>query len=211
MLTSIRLLVADDHEVVRAGVRAFVRGTEINVVGEAADGKAALELIGQLQPDVVVLDVRMPVMDGLECLSRCSEFSHQSSFLCFSGHDNPTYIARAQALGAAGYLLKDVSRDAFVDAIRRVAHGETLWTTETARRLLSALSARRVEDVEIPLTVRENEVLTRVALGLTNKEIARALDISYETAKEHVQHILKKIGVADRTQAAVWAVRHGLA
>jgi DNA-binding NarL/FixJ family response regulator len=211
MLTSIRLLVADDHEVVRAGIRAVARGTEINVVGEAIDGQTALELMTQLQPDVALLDVRMPVMDGLECLSRCAEQSLLVPVVFFSGYDNPTYIARAQALGAAGYLLKSDSSDDLLDAIRRVAHGESLWTSGTARRLVSALLAPRLEDVDVPLTMRENEVLTRVALGLTNKEIAQALDISYETAKEHVQHILKKIGVADRTQAAVWAVRHGLA
>jgi DNA-binding NarL/FixJ family response regulator len=211
MVTTIRLLVADDHEVVRAGIRAFARGTEINVIGEAADGQAALELIGQLQPDVAVFDVRMPAIDGLDCLSRCVELSIYVPVVFFSGFDNPTYIARAQALGAAGYLLKSAARDDVLDAIRRAAHGEKLWTSDSARRVMSAMLAPRLDDVEVPLTLRENEVLTRVALGLTNKEIAKALDISYETAKEHVQHILKKIGVADRTQAAVWAVRNGLA
>jgi DNA-binding NarL/FixJ family response regulator len=130
----------------------------------------------------------------------------------FSGYDNPTYVARAAALGAAGYLVKSASRDEIIAAIRQTAAGESLWTRDAVRRAGgSSTHGRAGGDVETALTRREAEVLKQLALGLSNKEIAQALDISYETVKEHVQHILRKLGVADRTQAAVWAVRKGLA
>ena len=131
--------------------------------------------------------------------------------LMFSGFDNPTYVARAVALGANGYILKGTNKDKLLDAIRRTAKGENIWTREELRRVTGALATPRLAtDVEVPLTQRESEVLHQLALGLTNKEIAQSLQISYETVKEHVQHILRKIGVTDRTQAAVWAVRKGI-
>ena len=129
----------------------------------------------------------------------------------FSGFDNPTYIARAVALGAAGYVLKGASKAKLLDTIRKAAAGQNSWSREELRRVTGALATPRlVSDVEVPLTQRESEVLLQLVLGATNKEIAQALKISYETVKEHVQHVLRKIGVTDRTQAAVWAVRHGL-
>ena len=132
--------------------------------------------------------------------------------LMFSYADNPPYRARAVALGANGYLLKDCTRDELVGAIKTAAAGGNLWTREGLRRIAGALAAPRVQaDVEVPLTEREAQVLRHIAGGLTNKQIAVELKISYETVKEHVQHVLGKIGVSDRTQAAVWAVRKGLA
>jgi DNA-binding NarL/FixJ family response regulator len=131
--------------------------------------------------------------------------------ILFSTYDNPTYVARAVALGAAGYVLKSDSRERLIEAIQAATRGEAAWTREELRRVTGALATPRVvSDVEVPLTQRESEVLRQLANGLTNKEIALALGISYETVKEHVQHILRKIGVSDRTQAAVWAVRKGL-
>jgi DNA-binding NarL/FixJ family response regulator len=129
----------------------------------------------------------------------------------FSGYDNPTYAARAVALGASGYLRKDCTRDELLNAIRKVAAGESIFTRDELRRMTAALAAPRlVADVEVPLTQREGEVLREMAKGLTNKQIAEALHVGYETIKEHVQHIFRKIGVDDRTQAAVWAIRKGL-
>src|SRR5262249_20829594 len=128
--------------------------------------------------------------------------------LMISGHDNPTYIARAVALGAQGFLSKSAPPAEILAAIKTVATGEDLWTREILRRVSGALAAH--SQIDVMLTKREGEVLKQLAFGLTNKEIAQALGISYETVKEHVQHILRKIGVADRTQAAVWAVRKEL-
>ncbi len=208
---SIRLLIADDHPVVRAGLRSMVAGSDIEIIAEASDGAQAFALAIERRPDVVLLDVRMPDTDGITCLGRLKTELPDLPVLMFSAYDNPTYIARTVALGAAGYLIKTVGQQQIVEAIRRVATGEPIWTREELRRVTGALSTPRAAiDLEVPLTKRESEVLKQLALGLSNKEIAQALTISYETVKEHVQHILRKVGVSDRTQAAVWAVRKGL-
>lgn len=208
---TIRVLLADDHEVLRSGLKAMFEGTEIKVVAEAANGKDALRLVAEKDVDVVILDVRMPEVDGLNVLGRLKLDHPQMPVLMLSTYDNPTYVARAVALGAAGYLLKDMDSARIVEAIRKAATGTNIWTRDELRRVTGALATPRLAaEVEVPLTQRESEVLRQLALGLTNKEIAQALNISYETVKEHVQHILRKIGVTDRTQAAVWAVRRQL-
>lgn len=208
---AIRLLIADDHEVVRCGLKSVLEGTDIEVIGEACTGEETVRMTEELRPDVVLLDIRIADGDGLKTLGRIKLDHPELPVLIFSAYDNPTYVARAVALGAVGYLLKGLGRDALLDAIKRVAAGEDAWTREELRRVTGALATPRLAaDVEVPLTQRESEVLRQLALGLTNKEIAQSLSISYETVKEHVQHILRKIGVSDRTQAAVWAVRKGL-
>lgn len=206
----IRVVLADDHDIVRSGMRSIVDDSDVEVVGETNCGKGVLDLIKQHNPDLVILDVRMPDGDGLQALGRVKLDYPQLPVLMLSTYDNPTYIARAAALGANGYLLKSESRDRLLEAIRRAAAGDLLWTREEMRKVTGALTTTRMSDVEIPLTQRESEVLQQLALGLTNREIAQSLAISYETVKEHVQHILRKIGVSDRTQAAVWAVRKGV-
>ncbi len=210
---TIRLLIADDHVVVRAGLKNLLDDVfDIDVVADAADGEEAIRLARRHRPDVVLLDVRMPGADGLAVLGQLRTELPGAAVVMFSSYDNPTYIARAVALGAAGYLVKNASRDDIIGAIRRAAAGEALWSREGLRRVTGALSTPRAPtELDAPLTKRESEVLKQLALGLSNKEIAQALEISYETVKEHVQHILRKLAVADRTQAAVWAVRKGLA
>ncbi|MEN6448997.1 MAG: response regulator transcription factor [Thermoguttaceae bacterium] len=208
---TIRLLIADDHEVVRSGLKGMLAGTEIKVVGEVANGQAAVKYTLENQVDVVLLDVRMSDGDGMNALGRIRLDKPDLPILMLSFSDNPTYVARAVALGANGYLLKGCTRDELVHAIRTIATGENLWRRDELRRVTGALATPRITaDVEVPLTQREGEVLRQMALGLTNKQIAEALRISYETVKEHVQHVIHKIGVGDRTQAAVWAVRKGL-
>lgn len=209
---SIKLLVVDDHEVVRAGLKSLFSGTDIKIIAEASSGEAAVRLALKHRPNVVLLDVRMPDGDGLTALNRIKLEHPELPVLMFSGFENPGYIARAVALGASGYVLKGTTKDKFLNAIRRAAAGESIWAREELRRLTSALATPKpnASEVEAPLTKRENEVLRQLTLGLTNKEIADSLEISYETVKEHVQHILRKVGVTDRTQAAVWAVRRGL-
>ena len=211
MSDKIKLLVADDHEVVRCGLRTLLAGTEIEIVGEVATGAEAVTYALQNDPDVCLLDIRMPDGDGLTSLGRIKLDKPDMPILMLSTFDNPTYIARAVALGASGYLLKGCTRDHLISAIRTAAAGENAWTRDELRRVTGALATPRLAaDIEVPLTQRESEVLRQLAYGLTNKEIAQALHISYETVKEHVQHILRKIGVSDRTQAAVWAVRKEL-
>jgi DNA-binding NarL/FixJ family response regulator len=208
---SIKVLIADDHEVVRLGIKSLLADTEIEIVAEASDGDEAINAVRSSEPDVVLLDVRMPQMDGLTALGRLRMEFPKLKILILSTYDNPTYVARAVALGANGYLLKGVSRNELLTAVRKAAAGEDAWTRDELRRVTGALATPRMSaEVEVPLTHRESEVLRQLAHGLTNKEIGQALNISYETVKEHVQHILRKIGVNDRTQAAVWAVRKNL-
>ncbi len=208
---SIKLLIADDHEVVRYGLRSLMADTDIEIVGEATTGEQAIKMAMESNPDVVLLDIRMPNGDGLNALGRLKLERPELAVLMLSTYDNPTYVARAVALGAAGYVLKGADREKLLDSIHKAARGESAWTRDELRRVTGALATPRLNaDVEVPLTQRESEVLRQLALGLTNKEIAQALHISYETVKEHVQHILRKVGVSDRTQAAVWAVRKGL-
>jgi DNA-binding NarL/FixJ family response regulator len=208
---SIRLLVADDHELVRAGLKSLFLGSEIKIIAEASGGAAAVKLALKHRPDVVLMDVRMPDGDGLAALGRIKLDRPEIPIVMYSGFDNPTYVARAVALGAAGYVLKSASKEKLLGVIRKAALRENSWSREELRRVTGALATPRlVADVEVPLTQRESEVLRQLAQGLTNKEIAHVLKISYETVKEHVQHVLRKIGVTDRTQAAVWAVRRDL-
>ena len=208
---AIQILIADNHEVVRAGIKSLLKDTDIRIVAEAQNGNEVLGAIGQCELDLALLDVSLPDIDGLNCLARIKVDEPDLPVVMFTTHNNPTYIARAVALGASGYVLKSVDRKTLIDNISDASRGEPIWTHEELRRVTGALMTPRVPlEVEAPLTRREDEVLKQLAFGLTNKEIAGALGISYETVKEHVQHILRKIGVSDRTQAAVWAVRKGL-
>lgn len=208
---AIRILIADDHEVVRAGIASLLAETDIVVASEVSTGEDAVSQALEIRPDVAVLDVRMGGGDGLTALGRIQLDLPNLPVVIFSTYDNPTYMARAVALGASGYILKREGGNKLIDAIRAAASGENVWKRDELRRVTGALATPRFnDDVEVPLTQRESEVLQQLALGLTNKEIAMALQISYETVKEHVQHILRKVGVADRTQAAIWAVRQGI-
>ena len=208
---TVRLLVADDHEVIRTGLATLLAGTDIKIVAEAATGKEAVEKAQECNPDVVLLDIRMPDGDGLSTLEKLRTAVPDSYVVMLSTYDNPTYIARAVALGASDYVLKGSSRDDLISTIMTAAAGESPSRSGELRRIASAMKVRQViDDDEVPLTQRETQVLRHVALGLSNKEIGRSLEISVETVKEHVQNILRKIAVSDRTQAAVWAVRKGL-
>ncbi len=208
---TVRLLVADDHEVIRTGLATLLAGTDIEIVAEAATGKEAIEKAQQCNPDVILLDIRMPDGDGLSTLEKLRTAVPDSYVVMLSTYDNPTYIARAVALGASDYVLKGSSRDDLVTTITTAAAGESPSRAGELRRVATAMKVRQViDDDEVPLTQRETQVLRHVALGLSNKEIGRSLEISVETVKEHVQNILRKIAVSDRTQAAVWAVRKGL-
>ncbi|MFO1064099.1 MAG: response regulator transcription factor [Pirellulales bacterium] len=208
---AISVLIADDHEVVRLGLKNLLVDTQCQVVAEATTGEEALAMVESKKPDLVILDVRMSGGDGLYVLGRIKLDHPELPIVLLSTYDNPTYVARAVALGASGYVLKSDTRERLLEAIDIAMRGDSAWTRDELRRVTGALATPRLQtDVEVPLTQRESEVLKQLANGLTNKEIAQALNISYETVKEHVQHILRKIGVSDRTQAAVWAVRKGL-
>ena len=206
-----KLLIVDDHEIIRLGLRLMLEDTDLEISAEATTAAEALAAVEKSTPDVVLMDIRMEGGDGLNALGRMKLDHPDLPIVLFSAYDNPTYIARAVALGASGYVLKSAPRERLIGALETAVAGESAWTREELRRVTGALATPRLsQDIEVPLTQRESEVLRQMALGLTNKEIAKMLGISYETVKEHVQHILRKIGVSDRTQAAVWAVRKNL-
>ncbi|MCA9154842.1 MAG: response regulator transcription factor [Pirellulaceae bacterium] len=207
---SIRVLVADDHEVVRTGLQTLLANSDIEIVDEAANGEQAVQKTVKHKPDVVLMDIRMPESDGLSALETLRTKTPEIPVIMLSTYDNPTYVARSVALGAADYVLKGSSRDEIITAITRAASGDTPSDTSVLYRVKSTMSRRREREDGVPLTNRELQVLRHVALGLSNREIGQSLNISIETVKEHVQNILRKIDATDRTQAAVWAVRRGL-
>jgi DNA-binding NarL/FixJ family response regulator len=208
----IRVLIADDHEVIRTGLSALVKGSGIEVAGTAATGSQTLSLATELKPDVILLDIRMPGGDGFATLSGLRDALPDTPVVILSTFDSPTYVGRAVELGASGYLLKGSSREELIRAIENAASGRGAWQDEELRKARAAEpTPEPLSDLEVPLTRREVEVLCQVATGLGNKEIARTLHISVETVKEHVHNILGKLNASGRTQAAVWAVRHGLA
>ena len=208
---TICVLVADDHAVVRSGVASLLKDTDMKVVAEASTGNQAIEQAVKHHPDVVLLDIRMPETDGLEALERIVERSPRTKVVMFTGYDTQTYIARAVALGAAGFVMKGAPKEEIISAINRAHTGLPPDPESMMGRVKNQMVRRRpTYDEDIPLTNREVQVLRHVAMGLSNREIGRSLDISIETVKEHVQNILRKLEAGDRTEAAVWAVKKGL-
>jgi DNA-binding NarL/FixJ family response regulator len=208
---SVKLLIADDHEVVRTGLVSLFNGSDVKVVAEASTGAEAVKMTAKHNPDVVLLDIRMPEVDGFEALEKIRAANSKPKVVMLSTYDNPTYVARAVALGASDFMLKGASRQDLIAAIVAAAAGKSPSRVGELQKVATAMSKNaQAPGGDVPLTNRETQVLRHVALGLSNKEIGRALTISIETVKEHVQNILRKISVTDRTQAAVWAVRKGL-
>ena len=200
----IRVVIADDHAVVRQGLRTFLGLQEdIEVVGEAADGAEAVEQVERHQADVVLVDLVMPGVDGLEALRALRERAPATRAIVLSSFIDDEKLLPAVRAGAAGYLLKDVQPQELVAAIRTVHDGGALLHPKVASRLLEEMSSD-------PLTPREREVLGLIGRGMANKVIARELSLSEKTVKAHVSSILAKLGVSDRTQAALYAVRSGL-
>jgi DNA-binding NarL/FixJ family response regulator len=208
----IGVLLVDDHAIWRGGVRSMLDDTEFEVVGEASSGKEALEALKRIAPRLALLDIRMAGGDGLDALVAIKQAHPKTAVVMLTTYDNPTYMARAVAGGAAGYLLKGMDREEMLEALRAVAHGEMLLTPQGLMRSLRGISesATQSEDLIEPLTDRELEVLRLLATGLNNRDIASVLFVAESTVKTHVEHIIGKLGVSDRVQAAVWAARQGL-
>jgi DNA-binding NarL/FixJ family response regulator len=207
----IRLLIADDHPVVRTGLLGMLAGQpDFEVVGEAANGAEALSLALRLKPVVVLMDLRMPEMDGVEAITQLRAQLPETRVLVLTTYDNDADIVRAVEAGATGYLLKDAPREELFKAIRAAARGESVLTPAVASRLMGRMRAYRQGPAEEVLSAREVEVLARVAKGASNREIARGLHISEATVKTHLLHIFGKLGVADRTAAVTEALRRGI-
>ncbi len=202
----ISVLIVDDHPVVRQGLRVLLEVQDgIQVAGEARDGPAALRLAAEHDPDVILLDLKLPAMDGLGVLTELKARDTTSKVLVLTSVTDPVAAGRAMREGAAGVLYKDVDPDALVRAIRAVHDGHLLLAPGAAGTLLRPATSSPGLDA---LTTREREVLAELARGRSNREIARALNVSEKTVKAHVSSVLAKLGVQDRTQAALFAVRH---
>ncbi|MFJ8828245.1 response regulator [Streptomyces sp. NPDC102467] len=211
MAEPIKVLLVDDHQVVRRGLRTFLEvQDDIEVVGEAADGAEGVDRAEELRPDVVLMDVKMPGMDGVDALRRLRELANPARVLIVTSFTEQRTVVPALRAGAAGYVYKDVDPDALAGAIRSVHAGHILLQPEVAGALLSQ-ETNSGQGRGGSLTEREREVLGLIADGRSNREIARALVLSEKTVKTHVSNILMKLDLADRTQAALWAVRHGAA
>lgn len=208
----VTVLLVDDHAIWRGGVRSMLEDTEFEVVGEASSGREALEVAREVKPRLVLLDIRMAGGDGLGALVGLKKEHPRTAIVMLTTYDNPTYMARAVAGGAAGYLLKGIDQDELLSALRAVANGETLLSAQDLVRSLRGISDHAAGAVDLvePLTDREQEVLRLLATGLSNRDIGSVLFIAESTVKTHVEHIIGKLGVSDRVQAAVWAARHGL-
>jgi len=215
----IRLVIADDQELVRLGLRLVLQAQDgLDVVGEAADGEEAVRVVRELRPDVVLMDVRMPVLDGISAVRRLTgdeTLDPPPRVVMLTTFDLDEYVFGALRAGAAGFLLKDASRERLVDAVRVVHAGDALLSPSVTRRLVEDY-ARRSDPIEPPervvaaLTPRERETLVLVARGLSNAEIAARLVVSEATVKSHVGSLLAKLGLRDRVQAVVFAYEHGL-
>jgi DNA-binding NarL/FixJ family response regulator len=204
----ISVLIVDDHPVVRQGLRALLSvQDDISVAGEAGDGPTALALAGELAPDVILLDLKLPGMDGPAVLSALGEAGCPARVLVLTSATDPASASLAMRSGAAGVLYKDTDPDALVRGIRAVHDGNVLLSSAAAGSLLSSGSGSAAGGLD-SLTIREREVLAELAQGRSNREIARVLHISEKTVKAHVSAVLAKLGVQDRTQAALLAVRH---
>ncbi|BCB75282.1 response regulator transcription factor [Phytohabitans flavus] len=212
----IRVLVADDHHLVRTGFRVILEIEEdIEVIGEASDGAQAVDLAASARPDVVLMDVEMPGVDGLEATRRIVAADAGSSVLILTTFDRDDYLFAALQAGASGFLLKNGTPEALVDAIRVVARGDALLAPEITRRVIATFTKRggptRTDGARLSeLTPREQEVLVLLAGGATNAEIAATLLLGEATVKTHVSRVLAKLGLRDRTQAVVFAYEHGV-
>ena len=210
MADVISVLIADDHPFVRHGLRTYLETLDdLEVVGEASDGAEAVELAGQLLPEVVLMDLVMPELGGVEATRAIRAASPSTKVIVLTSFDDDEKVFPAIKAGAAGYLLKDVHPAELAEAVRKASRGEALLAPSVAARLMQEVSGERPPAAG--LTERELEVLRLIARGMSNKLIARELVVSEKTVKTHVSNILAKLHLADRTQAALYAVREGLA
>ncbi len=214
-MNKIRVLLAEDHVVVRQGIRQFLeRERDLEVVGEAGDGEEAVQLTAQLKPNIIVMDVAMPNVNGIEATRRIKELCPATAVLALTAYDYEQYIFALLEAGAAGYLLKDVSGQELIDAIRAIHRGDSVLHPAVARKVVARFRQPEVKHDEEGkiglLTEREIEVLKRAAKGMRNREIAEELFLSIRTVEAHLSSIFNKLGVGSRTEAVVYCLKKGL-
>ncbi|MDK2798450.1 MAG: hypothetical protein PWP27_30 [Clostridiales bacterium] len=213
-MEKIRVLIADDHSMVRQGLKQIVELEEdMEVVAQAANGDEAVNLAMEIQPDVILMDINMPGMNGIQAISQLKEKRCPSKIIVLTIHSDREYLIKTVQLGAAGYVLKDADSDVLIQAIKNVYRGESYiqptMTTELIKEFSKSSEEHQVKGQSL-LTQREIEVLELIAEGMLNKEIAAKLYISEKTVKNHVSNIFKKLNVSDRTQAAIYAFKHNI-
>ncbi len=210
----IRIMLVEDHVLVREGTKEMLdREEDMEVVAEAGDGEEAVRLVEQRDPDIVIMDIALPKLNGVEATRQIKEISPGTAVLVLTAYDDDEYVFALLEAGAAGYLLKDVSTDELVEAIRAVQAGESMLHPVIARKVVNRFSPQGKEGEDAPaeeLTAREIEVLQLAGEGITNREIADRLSISHRTVQAHLSHIFSKLGVGSRTEAVVYALRKGL-
>lgn len=208
----IRVLIADDHHVVRRGLLFFLKTQkDMDVVGEATNGREAVELTAELRPDVVLMDLVMPIMDGIQATKKIKSQYPQTQVLMLTSFSDRDHVIPAIEAGAAGYQLKDIEPDDLVEAIRKLMRGEnTLHPQATSQLMKESEPQIELPHKLYPLTPREQDVLSELTKGKSNKEIASSLFVTEKTVKTHISNIFSKLLVQDRTQAALYAVKHGL-
>lgn len=209
----IRLLIADDHKVVRRGLHFFLTTQkDIEIVGEAVNGEEAVQMVKNLNPDVILMDLSMPVMNGVDATNEIRSFNELVKIIILTSYADQDHVIPAIQAGASGYQLKDVEPDELVHTIREVLRGESKLHPKVTSHVMSHLMQKNQIDEKglTPLTNRENDVLKEIAKGKSNKEIAASLYITEKTVKTHVSNILSKLSLADRTQVALYAVKNGL-
>ncbi len=214
-MADVRVFIADDHELVRVALKQLIEDEPgMTVVGEAGDGEQAIEAVPEVSPDVLLLDMRMPGMDGVKICQQIRELCPDTRVLVLTSFDDDEEIFGVLAAGASGYLLKDSPADNVVQAVRSVAEGQAVFDDVIARRIINSnspsVSHDQAEELRKMISEREMDVLRLMAKGMSNKEIGRELWIGETTVKTHVSHILRKLGQSDRTQAVLAAVRIGL-
>jgi len=206
----LRLLVAEDHALVREGTRNILNAEpDMEVVGEAADGAEAVSLATSLRPDVAILDIEMPNMDGIQAAREIRAALPGTAVLMLTAYDDDAYVVGVLEAGAAGYVLKNAPSSALLGAVRALAAGESVLSPAIQRRVVGILARRKKEASQEQLSERELEVLRRAAQGLANKEIAAVMGLSPRTVQSHLRHIMNKLGVASRVEAVVLAIRSG--
>jgi DNA-binding NarL/FixJ family response regulator len=215
MADEISLVIADDHPMVRAGLRSMLSDSRIRIVGEASNGREALEMVSQLKPKVILMDIRMPDVDGLQALEAIKAEKLDTRVVMVTTYRSTAYLLRSLSAGAAGFVLKDISREELLAAVYSVAQGTSLVDSQFLQDVLRNLESTEKtkeapEDLIEPLTAREMDILRLMVEGLTNQAIGDVLGLSAGTVKGYAQNVMHKLGTTDRTQAAVKAIRMGL-
>ena len=209
-MEKINIVIVDDHSIIRQGVKQILELEEfIKVIGEAGDGQKAIETIISLEPDVALLDINMPVFNGIEVIKKLKELKSRTKIILFTIHSEKEYLQEALNSGAIGYVLKDAESHILIESIKKAYKGESYIPSDLATELIKDYGNKVSDDSE-RLTDRETEVLKEIARGRSNKEIACELSISEKTVKNHISNIFRKLDINDRTQAAIYAIGHGI-